>query len=386
MIQVCSQCGTRWNVRDEQRVWCPRCNGTLLAPSTTSAPAPAATSADSGWRAGPRAPQRLPSGYRWIAVRPGPPPPPRRRRRPLGPTPRYAAIPRWGLIDSVESGGTGGGRTLREGPSADRVRTTFFVAAVALGVAALVHLVRYLLLVINRNTLLNWLVADAAALLSVLASLAAVAAVMTCAAVLTRWLIARRAAAFEHRGRAEYRSRRALWAGTLLPPSGAMLLAITFAVVLATSGRPTSWALMAACVVACSLPLLPAVWALVYVIELARTEDHYSRLRPVIWGWWLLWLLSTMTSVFATVTSGAQDSQGVANNTVAMIVAYLLAMMSVLVTARLFEGFEAKPVERPAHRWIPVEGESDAPADQEDAADLSGSPAAVELTGAEPAA
>jgi hypothetical protein len=128
------------------------------------------------------------------------------------------------------------------------------------------------------------------------------------------------------------------------------------------------------------------VWALVYVIELARTEDHYSRLRPVIWGWWLLWLLSTMTSVFATVTSGAQDSQGVANNTVAMIVAYLLALMSVLVTARLFEGFEAKPVERPAHRWIPVESESDAPADREDAADLSGSPAAVELTGAEPAA
>ncbi|WP_224187300.1 hypothetical protein, partial [Mycobacterium avium] len=25
MIQVCSQCGTRWNVRDRQREWCPRC-------------------------------------------------------------------------------------------------------------------------------------------------------------------------------------------------------------------------------------------------------------------------------------------------------------------------------------------------------------------------
>ncbi len=260
------------------------------------------------------------------------------------------------------------------------------MAAVALGVAALVHLVRYLLLVINRNTLLNWLVADAAALLSVLASLAAAAAVMACAAVLTRWLIARRAAAFEHRGRPDSRSRRALWAGTLLPPAGAMLLAITCAVVLATSGRSTSWALMAACVLVCSLPLLAAVWALVYVIELARTEDHYIRLRPVIWVWWLLWLLSTMTSVFATVTSGAQDSQGIANNTVAMIVAYLVALASVLVTARLFEGFEAKPVERPAHRWIPIEADSDVSADREDAADLSGSPAAVELAGAGPAA
>jgi hypothetical protein len=93
-----------------------------------------------------------------------------------------------------------------------------------------------------------------------------------------------------------------------------------------------------------------------------------------------------VTSVFATVTSGAQDSQGIANNTAAMIVAYLLALASVLVTARLFEGFEARPVERPAHRWIPVEGEPAVPADREDAADFPESPAAVELTGAEPAA
>ncbi|HRD14262.1 MAG TPA: hypothetical protein PLI79_20625, partial [Mycobacterium sp.] len=32
MIQVCSQCGTRWNVRDRQRAWCPRCHGALMAP------------------------------------------------------------------------------------------------------------------------------------------------------------------------------------------------------------------------------------------------------------------------------------------------------------------------------------------------------------------
>jgi hypothetical protein len=97
----------------------------------------------------------------------------------------------------------------------------------------------------------------------------------------------------------------------------------------------------------------------------------------VIWGWWLLWLLSIVTSVFASVTSGAQDAQGVANNTVAMIVAYLLALVAVLATAKVFEGFEAKPVERPAHRWVVV-----ADAD----ADVSESPAAVELAGEEPAA
>src|ERR1019366_485017 len=124
----------------------------------------------------------------------------------------------WGLVDPSDPGGAESGRALREAPPAGRVRTAFFVTAVALGVAALVHLVRYLLLVINRNMLLNWPVADAAALLSVLAS----------------------------------------------------------------------WATMAGFVAIGCLPLLGAVWALVYVIELAKTEEHYARLRGVIWGWWLL--------------------------------------------------------------------------------------------------
>src|ERR1700743_864916 len=252
MIQVCSQCGTRWNVRDKQRSWCPRCTGPLLAPSATAAPPAPRTGP--GWGPGPRNAPRLPPGYRWIAVRPGPPPPPRRRRRPLGPTPRYLAIPRWGLVDRVDQDAWPD-RARRQAPPAERVRTAFFISAVALGAAAVGHLVRYLLLVIHRNTLLNWMVADAAALLSVLASLAAIAAVMNCAVVLTRWLVARRAAAFEHVGRPESRSRRALWAGTLLPPSAAMALAITFAVVAATTGHSASWALMAACVGFCCLPL-----------------------------------------------------------------------------------------------------------------------------------
>jgi hypothetical protein len=257
------------------------------------------------------------------------------------------------------------------------VRTSFFVSAVALGAAALVHLLRYLLLVINRNTLLNWVVADAAALLSVLASLAAIAAVMTTAYLLTRWLVARRAAAFEHVGRTDSRTRRALWIGTLLPPSAALVLAIAFAVVAATTEHSASWALMAACVTFSCLPLLASVWALVYVIELAKTEDHYGQMRPVIWGWWLIWLISSVTSVFASITSGATDAQGIANNTVAMIVAYLVALAAVLATAKLFEGFERKPVERPAHRWVVV---------ADDEVVTTESAAAVELPGEVPAA
>jgi hypothetical protein len=125
------------------------------------------------------------------------------------------------------------------------------------------------------------------------------------------------------------------------------------------------------------LPLLGTAWALVYLVELAEIEDHYPRLRGLIWGWWVLWLLSCVTSVFASATSGAQDAQGIANNTVAMIFAYVLALAAALAAARLFEGFERKPVERPAHRWVVV---------ADDAGGASKSAPAVELAGAEPAA
>ncbi len=257
------------------------------------------------------------------------------------------------------------------------MHAALFATVLTLGIAALIHLMRYLLLIINRNTLLNWLVAGGAALLSVLASLAAIAAVITYALLLTRWLIARRAAAFAHHGKTETRTPWALRLGCLLPPSAAIVLAITFAVILVAYGHSPSWALMAGCVVLCCLPLLGAVWSLVYVIELAKTEDTYPRLRATIWGWWLLWLLSCLTSIFASVTSGAQDVQGIANNTVAMIVAYLVAVAAAMASAKVYEGFERKPVERPAHRWVMVADDGTA----------APKPApAVELTGAEPAA
>ena len=243
--------------------------------------------------------------------------------------------------------------------------------------AALVHLVRYLLLMINRDTLLNSMVVVAAIGLSVLASLAAIAAVISCAVMLMRWLIARRAAAFDHCGRSDPRPRWALWVGCLLPSFAAMVLAITFAGTLATLGQPASWALMAGCLAVCFVPLFVMVWALVYVIELAKTENHYARLRKQIWGWWVLWLLSAATSVFATVTGGAQDVQGIASNTVAMVVAYLLGLAAVIATSSLFEGFERKPIKRPAHRWVVVADGGHSP---------SGSAPAVELAGAEPAA
>ena len=226
------------------------------------------------------------------------------------------------------------------GPSAATVRTTLFVSLLVMAGAALVYVARYVLLVLNRNTLLNSVLAGAADWLGVAASVAAIIALTTCVVVLIRWLIARRAAAFAHYALPEQRSVRALWAGSLIP-------------------------------------FINLFWAPVYVIELATLENHYPRLQRPIVLWWIAWVFSYVVSIFALVTSFATDAQGIANNTVTMVFGYLFAAAALAAVARVFEGFERKPVRRPAHRWVVVS--PDQPA-------ASASAAPVELDGQEPAA
>ncbi len=223
------------------------------------------------------------------------------------------------------------------------MRTTLFVGVLVLGIAALVYVVRYVLLVINRNTLLNSVVAGAADWLGVVTSLAAIAAVIACVVVLIRWLIARRAAALSHHALGERRSVRVLWAG-------------------------------------CLMPLVNLLWAPVYVIELAIIENHYARLRRPIVLWWIAWVVSYTVAIFAVVTSRATDAQGIANNTAMMVFAYLFAAAAVAAVGRVFEGFERKPVQRPAHRWVVVG------ADHPDRPAAPASADPVELDGQEPAA
>lgn len=307
---------------------------------------------DSRWRApgGPqqprgwqpqRTPPRLPPGFRWIAVRPGAAPPMRGGRRPLGPTPRYAVIPRWGLVDRVPQGiPTSPGAPVTAGPRPELVRVLLFATQLVLGGAALVYVARYGLLIYNRNTLLNSLVAGAADWLGIAASAAAMAAMLGCFVVLIKWLVARRAAAYQYHGLAEHREVRRMWFG-------------------------------------CLLPFANLVMAPVYVIELACIEDHYERVRKPILVWWIAWGVSYLVSSFAIATSLSSDAQGIANNTIMMVFAYLLAALTVATVGRVFEDFERKPVERPAHRWLAVD---------QGGAGRPGSAAAVELEGQEPAA
>jgi hypothetical protein len=335
VIQVCSRCGTRWNVRDNQRVWCPRCNGPLLAPSAPPNAVgrpPGQISLDRQHRQ--RAAAKLPAGFRWIAVRPGPPPPSRTQPRPLGPTPRYGTIPRWGLIDQFTPGFGAAEQAPRKNASAIAVRAALLASSAVFTLAALAHILRYLLLLINRTRLLPPLVANATLLMGVLVSLAAMVAVIVTAAVMTSWLIGRRAEVFRFHGRADPRSEWELWVG-------------------------------------CLTPVVNLVWAPVFLIELARAEHSQARLRAPITMWWIAWVSSTAISAWAIWTSSASEPQGIADNTVTVIIAYLAGLAVLLLLWRVFDGFVRKPIERPLHRWVMVPDDQRAQTpDSEVSADL----------------
>ena len=252
-------------------------------------------------------------------------------------------IPRWGLVERFDTTDFEQQLAPRPGPSLAALRATLIATMAVLGVAALVHLVRYVLLIVNRTTLLNPVVAWVATWLGVLVSVAAMFMVFASAVMMTNWLIARRGAAFRHVGRRDHRPPGALRAG-------------------------------------CLVPVVNLFWAPVYVLELAAVEDRMARLRRPIVVWWFAFVLSTAISIFSIATSFTTDAQGIADNTVTTTVAYLFALAALLLAARVLLGFERTPVERPASRWVMVAAEEpEAEAEHE-----SGVP--VESKGQNPAA
>lgn len=319
MIQVCSQCGTRWNVRDRQRSWCPRCGGGLLAPSAPESP----------WAGQPHQPQqpqrppaRLAPGYRWIAVRPGAPPPSRPQRRPPGPTPHYQTVPRWGLhqdfgVAEYEQ------QTARSGPAAHTVRLVMVLAMIALGGAAFAHLVRYVLLLINRGMLLHPVIAWGGVLIGMLASLLGLAIMAVTVFTLISWLVARRREAYSQRGQDDPRSPLELWVWCLVPVANVLMV-----------------------------PVL--------VLELARMENRLTLLRRPIVVWWIVWALSAIVATWSIVstvfvTFFDNTPQNIADNTVTVIIGYLLGLAALLLAYRVFQGFEAAGTEgRSVRRWVVV--------------------------------
>jgi hypothetical protein len=231
----------------------------------------------------------------------------------------------------------------RRGPSATMVRATLVTTMALLGFAALMHVLRYALLLINRTVLLNPVLAGVVTWFGVAASALALFGVIVTAVVLTNWLIARRAGVFAHNGRADPRPKWQLWAG-------------------------------------CLVPLVNLFWAPVYLIELARAEGR-TGLR--ITAWWITWVFSTAVSVMSIATSFASDAQGIANNTVTTTIAYLLALAAVVLVLQVVQGFESRPVDRPVKRWVMVATD---PQDTESAEHEADSRPAVETEDQNPAA
>lgn len=214
----------------------------------------------------------------------------------------------------------------RAAPSTRSLEKALGGAIAALGIAALVHVLIYVLMIVNRTRLLHPLIAGGAVWLGRLAGLLAIVAVVHCAVVLTRWLLARRWAAFARQHLPESRPAWALWAG-------------------------------------CLVPLINLLWAPVYALELAGREDRLARLRKPIVVWWVVWVVATGAALFATATSWTDDAQGIADNMVATVVAYLLGLAAVVAVARVVEGFEQRSMGRPAHHWVVVpDGRDPAPA------------------------
>jgi hypothetical protein len=255
-------------------------------------------------------------------------------------------IPRWGLTEHFEPVGPSQTEA-RSGPSAAMLRNTLFLTMIALGAAALIHLVRYVLLIVNRSVLLHPWIAGGATWLGVALSVIAAFLMLASAIVLANWLVARRAAAFAHRGYED--------------------------------PRP-AWSLRAGCLV----PFVNLAWAPVFVLELAGVEERLSWLRRRIVAWWLVWLASYAVSIFSIATSFTTDAQGIADNTVTTTVAYLLALATLLLAAKVVLGFERQPVERPSRRWIAVPDDRPAPTAPADSKPESEAP--VESEGQNPAA
>ncbi len=189
-----------------------------------------------------------------------------------------------------------------------------------LGAAALMHVVRYILLLINRTVLLNPWVAIGGSWLGVASSVVALFAVLATAIVFTNWLIARRAAAYHRAGTTEPRRRWVLWVG-------------------------------------CLVPVVNMFLAPVFVTEMATVENRMSTLRRPIGIWWAIWAVSGLVVVWSIVGMFATDPQGIADSTEITIIGYLMGMLSLAMVLRVYHAFERTQADAPAQRWVVVDAE-----------------------------
>ena len=322
-VQSCSRCGARWPVYGRPAMWCPRCNGALLAPVPVGGPiAPPV--------AQPRPPARtvVPPksrrNYRWVARRPDalqrvPRPP----KAAVGPTPRYLQTPRWGLLDPPPAQESAPARGLAAW--ANRAPTWVSIAGLVFALAAVAELVRYLVLLHNRTRLINpWILAlsdTAVWALGLLAPLAALIAAIAAAC----WLVRARGSFYAGENRRD-------------PRSPLMLL------------------------LGCLIPVVNLVMPGVFLTEFNRSAfapEARPERRRLIRGWWCAWVLCGLVAVCQVLFRYADSLQikadGVLFAVFANIVAAVVAGLT-LMLIRDIDGDDLQGRPRVPKRWLPATG------------------------------
>ncbi|WP_371750624.1 DUF4328 domain-containing protein [Mycobacteroides sp. LB1] len=302
----------------------------------------------------PARPTRLPAGYRWIAVRPGSPPTPARRRRPLGPTPRYGYIPRWGLVDHIEPAGSSR-QGIAGGHIPSRVLERLLLATIiTLAIVSCAHFLRYALMAYNRGALIPRFVASTSNGLVLLSVSLAFAVMVATAWFLTDWMIGRRAETYRDLGFDDPR-------------------------------RP--WEIR----VGCLAPIVNIVGVPLLLLELAKIENRwYRQYRNIVW-WSILWGTTWLLVLVAWMVRDSATVQGIADNALFTAVDYAVAAVAAWWLRRVYQGFTAPEGHHRAVRWLAVESlQRPVPIDADRPDVLTtregNSGAAVEPAGQEPAA
>jgi len=287
-------------------------------------------------------------------VRPGSPPKTARLPRPLGPTPRYTYIPRWGLVDHIDPSGSSRQGIAGGGVPSRVLERLLRATIITLAITSCAHFLRYALMVYNRGALIPRFVASTSNGL-VLVSVALACAVMVATAwFLTEWMIARRAETYRDLGFEDTRPRREIRVGCLLPIANIV-----------------------------GVPLL--------LLELAKIENRwYRQYRNILW-WSGLWAATWLLVLVTWVSRDAVTVQGVADNALFTAIDYAVAAATAWSLRRVYEGFTAPEGHHRAVRWLAVEslqGPVPVDADRPEVPPTrdNNSAAAVEPVGQEPAA
>ncbi|MGQ4598823.1 DUF4328 domain-containing protein [Nocardia sp. R6R-6] len=299
VVQPCARCGARWAVQGAPMHWCPRCRGALLSPAPIDAPADR-------------------RNYRWVARKPDSLA--RRAQSPgssraATPTPRYAQMPRWGLLDAVPRAGAAPRNRL--GRLTDSVTKLLVVTAGVFTLAALAELARYSVLLRNRTRLIHPVVLFASDAFVVVAGVLTLGFALLAAVAALGKLIEVRQDVYAAAKRRDPRSPRVLALG-------------------------------------CLVPVVNLLWPGIFLTEVAALRGD-PRIRRAIQIWWVAWVFGGGVALAALLWRNADSLQAKADGVLFTVFADAFAAAVALLTLwvlRTIEGRDLLGRSWTARRWL----------------------------------